>query len=360
MRASFVHVLDWPPRSGACRRRPGPGKLRFVVGAVAGEWSPHGDDADVAARQSGADAAPALPGPPAGAPSGLRLGTETGETRGMVAVVTVVGSGSGADPPEHEGLAHLVEHLVYHARDKVGPDAARAAGAARRPAQRGTGLDATQFYEVAPASALTGLLEVAAAIGCHPLAGVDEADFERERAIVENEVNQRNETASTDRWCRGCRRSFSRTGIRTRGHRRKPGQPPAPDPGGRARLRRPELPAPATSSAGDRRGGDDRRPEQGGVAPARLDHRQELRPPRPRRPRAPDPPPCRPPPRPAPPTARIQSAGSRAAYHHGQGRFDQGRGRLQYNAYDLGGGGYDSAIARILTARAAETSVRES
>ena len=27
----------------------------------------------------------------------------------------------------------------------------------------------------------------------HPLAGVDEADFERERAIVENELNQRNE-----------------------------------------------------------------------------------------------------------------------------------------------------------------------
>src|SRR5512138_3735415 len=46
-------------------------------------------------------------------PSGLRLGVETGDARGMVAVVTVLGSGSSADPPDHEGLAHLVEHLVY-------------------------------------------------------------------------------------------------------------------------------------------------------------------------------------------------------------------------------------------------------
>ena len=59
-------------------------------------------------------------------PSGLRLGVETGETRGMVAVVTVFGSGSSADPPDHEGLAHLVEHLVYHSHDK-----GRAAGERR-------------------------------------------------------------------------------------------------------------------------------------------------------------------------------------------------------------------------------------
>src|SRR5262245_18393702 len=48
-------------------------------------------------------------------PSGLRVGVESGETRGMVAVVTVVGSGSSVDPAGREGLAHLIEHLVYHA-----------------------------------------------------------------------------------------------------------------------------------------------------------------------------------------------------------------------------------------------------
>src|SRR6188474_1726898 len=52
-------------------------------------------------------------------PSGLRLGIETGETRGMVAVVTVFGSGSSADPPDQEGLAHVVEHLVYHSHAKA-------------------------------------------------------------------------------------------------------------------------------------------------------------------------------------------------------------------------------------------------
>src|SRR5262245_46229902 len=95
-------------------------------------------------------------------PSGLRLGVESGETRGMVAVVTVVGSGSSADPAGREGLAHLIEHLVYHAHAK-----------AERPANdrllrlgalynADTTVDMTRFYEVAPAASLSSLLDMAA------------------------------------------------------------------------------------------------------------------------------------------------------------------------------------------------------
>jgi zinc protease len=126
-------------------------------------------------------------------PSGLRLGVEAGDARGMVAVVTVLGSGSSADPPDHEGLAHLVEHLVYHARGKS--DRVASERLLRLGAQYNadTGLDTTRFHEVAPAGALAGLLEVASDRVLRPLAGVDEADFDRERAIVENELNQRNE-----------------------------------------------------------------------------------------------------------------------------------------------------------------------
>jgi len=126
-------------------------------------------------------------------PSGLRLGIETGETRGMVAVVTVVGSGSSADPPDHEGLAHLVEHLVYHAHPKSERPASDRLIRAGARYNADTSVDATRYYEVAPASALAGVLEVAAERIAHPLAGVDEQDLERERAIVENELNQRNE-----------------------------------------------------------------------------------------------------------------------------------------------------------------------
>ena len=126
-------------------------------------------------------------------PSGLRLGVEGGETRGMVAVVTVLGAGSSADPPEREGLAHLVEHLVYHARarsDRASSERLLRLGA---DYNADTGPDTTRFHEVGPASALPGLLEIAAERLVQPLAGVDEADFERERAIVENELHQRNE-----------------------------------------------------------------------------------------------------------------------------------------------------------------------
>src|SRR5215213_4372881 len=47
--------------------------------------------------------------------SGLRVGVERAPTRGMVGVVLVVGAGSVDDPRGKEGLAHLVEHLTFHA-----------------------------------------------------------------------------------------------------------------------------------------------------------------------------------------------------------------------------------------------------
>jgi zinc protease len=126
-------------------------------------------------------------------PSGLRVGVESAPARGMVAVVLAIGAGSSADPPERDGLAHLVEHLVYHAHGKGQPpesDQLLRLGASYNAA---TSLDATRFHEVAPAAALPALLALADERLTRPLAGVDEADFDRERSIVENELNQRNE-----------------------------------------------------------------------------------------------------------------------------------------------------------------------
>src|SRR5262245_53970793 len=132
-------------------------------------------------------------------PSGLRSGLETGETRGMVAVVTIVGSGSGADPPGHEGLAHLVEHLVYHAHGKGERPQSGRLLRLNAHYNAGTTVQLTQFYEVAPAASLPGLLDVVAQRIQQPLDGVDADDFERERAIVENELNQRTEMGVTGR-----------------------------------------------------------------------------------------------------------------------------------------------------------------
>src|SRR5262249_37913796 len=57
----------------------------------------------------------------------------------------------------------------------------------------GTAPDLTQFYEVAPAGSLPGLLDLVAERIERPLAGGDAAHFQRERAILQNHLNQRAE-----------------------------------------------------------------------------------------------------------------------------------------------------------------------
>ena len=125
--------------------------------------------------------------------SGLRVGVESSPARGQVAVVMAIGAGASDDPPEREGLAHLVEHLVFHAHaNGEAPLSERLQRLGARY-NADTSLDETRYYEVLPASALPALLALTGDRLSRPLAGVDDADVERERAIVENELNQRNE-----------------------------------------------------------------------------------------------------------------------------------------------------------------------
>ncbi|HEX2569665.1 MAG TPA: insulinase family protein, partial [Polyangia bacterium] len=125
-------------------------------------------------------------------PSGLRVGFERAPTRGTVGVVLVVGSGSTSDPAGKEGLAHLVEHLSFHARfeeHRVGETLARLGATYNAD----TDLDRTRFYEFAPRSALPVLLRLAAQRLAQPLAGVEPDEVAVERDIVENEIRQRSE-----------------------------------------------------------------------------------------------------------------------------------------------------------------------
>jgi len=282
-------------------------------------------------------------------PSGLHLGVETGETRGMVAVVTVVGSGSSADPPDHEGLAHLVEHLVYHAHPKSERPASDRLIRAGARYNADTSVDATRYYEVAPASALAGVLEVAAERIAHPLAGVDEQDLERERAIVENELNQRNEIGVYGRVV-----AWVQSAMFPLGH------PFARPIGGTpATLRKLTL-ADARSFVAEHyrasnvsllvTGEANVTAAEGAVAgrlPASLKTRDTAAA--------------------APPSKDLQPAASTISAAASPPRFETRRGTLKaavafpeiWLAYDLGGGGYDAAIAKILTSRAAETAIRE-
>jgi zinc protease len=285
-------------------------------------------------------------------PSGLRLGVESSETRGMVAVVTVLGSGSSADPPEHEGLAHLVEHLVYHSHGKADRPASDRLLRLGAEYNAGTGLDTTRFHEVGPAGALAGLLDIASDRIMHPLAGVDDADFERERAIVENELNQRNETGVYGQVI-----SWVQRALFPAGH------PYArPIGGSRTTLRRLTLadarafaaanyhPANATILVA----GDGRTAALTAVA-ARLPDSVKTR--------------AATAARPAPRSLQEAAAiGPAAAPGKAPGPNDRAPAPEVLKAavampeiwiaYDLGPGGSDSAVARILGARAAETAVR--
>src|SRR5688572_25821728 len=52
--------------------------------------------------------------------NGLRLVRHADTSQGLVSLVLVVGSGSGRDPAGKEGLAHLVEHLVFRGQNASG------------------------------------------------------------------------------------------------------------------------------------------------------------------------------------------------------------------------------------------------
>jgi len=112
----------------------------------------------------------------------------------VAGLVTVVGSGSSADPRGKEGLAHLVEHLVFRAKhvpDRTLSSLLNQAGAGSWNAS--TWFDRTTYHAFGPKDALADLLALHALLLGDALAGVDEATFAVEREVVRNELRQRNE-----------------------------------------------------------------------------------------------------------------------------------------------------------------------
>lgn len=100
--------------------------------------------------------------------------------------------GSAEDPPGKTGLAHLVEHLLFEPRAVPGgPTLSERLAVAALTNNAYTNADATHFSELGLAASLDELLGVEAtrmALGCH---GLDEPAFERERAVVLQELAQR-------------------------------------------------------------------------------------------------------------------------------------------------------------------------
>ncbi|HVR02729.1 MAG TPA: insulinase family protein [Polyangia bacterium] len=129
-------------------------------------------------------------------PSGLRVLFERAPGSTTAGATIVVGSGSTEDPPGLEGLAHLVEHLVFRGRDdKSVPLQGRLweMGASNNAE---TDFDTTTFHAFLPDQSLRRLVQVLSDSLMNPLRGIDEATFLVERDVVRNELRERHETHS--------------------------------------------------------------------------------------------------------------------------------------------------------------------
>jgi zinc protease len=126
--------------------------------------------------------------------SGLRVVGEEDHASPVVGIVNVVGVGSSSDPPGKEGLAHLVEHLTFRAKQSGRSmwNLFHQAGSGALNAT--TDFDSTVYYEFGPRDAALDLLSLEALRILDPLASVDQATFEVEREVVRNELRQRGET----------------------------------------------------------------------------------------------------------------------------------------------------------------------
>lgn len=125
-------------------------------------------------------------------PNGLTVGMLPDPHANLVSVDVRYKVGSAEDPPGKPGLAHLVEHLTFAQRgEPSGPTLAERLQLIALDRNGYTTMDATHFDSVALAPELDPLLALEATrldSGCR---GINQATFDRERAIVALEINQR-------------------------------------------------------------------------------------------------------------------------------------------------------------------------
>lgn len=125
-------------------------------------------------------------------PNGLTVAMLPDSHANLVSVDLRFKVGSAEDPPGKPGLAHLVEHLTFARRGEPdGPTLADRLQLISLGRNGYTTTDATHFYSVALAPELDQLLALEATrldSGCR---GIDQATFDRERAIVALEIKQR-------------------------------------------------------------------------------------------------------------------------------------------------------------------------
>lgn len=121
--------------------------------------------------------------------NGMRVVVVPEATPGRIAITMRYGVGAGDDPPGQEGMAHLVEHVMFeHVR---GDEALFDHLEAHALSFNGhTTADATLYTEEAATAELADLLELEAARLELPCSAIPQTSFERQREIVRNELRE--------------------------------------------------------------------------------------------------------------------------------------------------------------------------
>ena len=129
-------------------------------------------------------------------PSGLHVVFQEEHSQPVVAVTSVIDSGSENDQPGMEGIAHVVEHLAFRAQHGDLPknmDLIKQLGGSFNAS---TWTDWTNYMTIAPRDALEPLLAIEARRLKDPLANVTEKDVKLEVEIARNEKRMRDENGA--------------------------------------------------------------------------------------------------------------------------------------------------------------------
>ena len=104
--------------------------------------------------------------------------------------------GAAEDPPGKTGLAHLVEHVMFARRaGPGGPEVYHQLAAVALSYNAATSWDSTHYITIGLASRLDDLLAIEAARMAGGCDGIDEAAVAHERAVVLEEIAQRDAAA---------------------------------------------------------------------------------------------------------------------------------------------------------------------
>lgn len=117
-------------------------------------------------------------------PTGFRIVLQPSPGAGTVGISTIHEVGSGDDPADQPGVAHLVEHLWFRSH---GPDGAPAMELLEQMGcnvNASTGLDTTAYHSACPADGFARALRIHGGRLADPLPGVTQEDLDAERRVV--------------------------------------------------------------------------------------------------------------------------------------------------------------------------------